>query len=142
MRDSYRDGWQSGRKAGFLIGILFLLYLFSAALQDGPERPELPPEPGPFQHCIDGDTCYWRDMPPVRLIGIDAPELDEEMYALDARNALQAQIEGADSVAIRWKCYGKHGRLIARVLADGRDLSKWMLRHGYAREYTGRECYD
>lgn len=125
-----------------LIGLVAVL-IASAWLQDPPQGVTQDAGLGRFQGCVDGDTCAWSALKaPVRLIRIDAPEIGEEMYAFDARNALVRKIKAADSVTVRIVCRGKHDRLIAAVYADGVDLSTWMLRHGYADRYTGRVCYD
>ncbi|MDT8447513.1 MAG: thermonuclease family protein [bacterium] len=105
-----------------------------------------------FRGCYDGDTCYF-DFPrvrpamfgqdrPVRLLGIDAPEIKgdcpgEIQAAEQARDALVAKLQKARRIVIDTPGLDKYHRILGRVTADGLDLSAWMIRRGLAREYQG-----
>lgn len=108
---------------------LVVLYLISAGLQDAPGQGVQ----DDFQGCRTGDLCYFEGLPPVHIIGIEAPSFeDSEPYALDARNAAQAMIRDAAHVDV--EIFRECRRyVIAEIFIDGRRLNNWMVRHGYAR---------
>ena len=99
----------------------------------------------------DGDTITiasklpFRNSPiykfPVRLIGIDSPEIkgksDAEIaLAKQSRDALNDLIFGK-TVKLRDVSTEKYGRLLANVYVDGLHVNKWMLDNKYAIEYDG-----
>ncbi|MCT7375531.1 thermonuclease family protein [Chelativorans salis] len=89
----------------------------------------------------DGDSL-WLAGEPVRLRGIDAPELSQECsrdgraYPC-GRRARQALAELTDGLAV--SCEGwerdRYGRLLARCAAGGRDLGQAMVELGWAISY-------
>jgi endonuclease YncB( thermonuclease family) len=103
--------------------------------------------------CHDGDTCRFRlsprGTPPasavvesVRLLGIDAPELPgrcetERIAAEAARDFLLARLRAARRIEVAPVGRDAYGRLLARVRADGQDVSEALLAAGLARRYTG-----
>jgi micrococcal nuclease len=112
--------------------------------------PEVPfPDGGsyPFIRVVDGDTITvgWEgDIEYVRLIGIDAPEPNDqgspECYATESTLHLQELLQ-TGVVTLRFDpsqgLRDKYNRLLAYVeLPDGTDVSQVMLENGYAREYT------
>ena len=99
----------------------------------------------------DGDTITiasklpFRNSPiykfPVRLIGIDSPEIKgksdaEIMLAKQSRDALNDLIFGK-TVKLCDVSTEKYGRLLANVYIDGIHVNKWMLDNKYAIEYDG-----
>jgi micrococcal nuclease len=79
---------------------------------------------------------------PVRLYGIDTPELRDKrprVYDL-ARRAKQfsvAQLRGAKRIELRQIRRDKYFRLLAEVWVDGRNLSDLLLKAGLAKPYFG-----
>ncbi len=101
----------------------------------------------PVVSVVDGDTVKVRmggSVESVRLIGIDAPET--------ATSGRPAQCFGPESsakagellagTAVRLEFdesqgrLDRYGRLLAYVWVDDVHVNEWMLRHGYAREFT------
>lgn len=103
--------------------------------------------------CYDGDTCTVTLSDPflpavfgthisVRLEGIDTPELkgrcpEERTLAVDARAFLRGKISHATRIDLRNPRRDKYFRLLARLVADGEDLSDSLLTASLARPYHG-----
>lgn len=90
---------------------------------------------------IDGDTVAVRGQP-VRIIGMDAPELHGRCPA-EIRLARQAQARLAELLAggatVRRRGRDRYGRALAVVEdAEGRDVAQVMIAEGLARPYDGR----
>ncbi|MBX9915438.1 MAG: thermonuclease family protein [Pseudomonadaceae bacterium] len=79
---------------------------------------------------------------PVRLYGIDTPEMNDKrprVYKL-ARSAKQfsvTQLRGAKRIELRQIRRDKYFRLLAEVWVDGRNLSELLLKAGLAKAYFG-----
>lgn len=104
----------------------------------------------------DGDTffidlpragCYYdvlcRDLP-VRVIGVDAPELrgagcpEEKQMAILARDFLAAQLRGASAIALIQVKRDSRFRIDARVIIDGQhDLAALLISAGLGAPYSG-----
>ena len=89
-------------------------------------------------HVADGDTLYVRtldhDKPqPVRLQGIDAPEICQEGGAA-ARQALQSLLLGHSVTLVRHGL-DAYGRELATVYWQGQDVGRWMVQQGLAWSY-------
>ena len=90
----------------------------------------------------DGDTVTLASGVRVRIIGIDAPEIDyrhldkSEPLALEAREQLRKRL--GKHMKIRLipgrEAEDRYGRLLAHVaFEDGVNLAAWSLRHGWAQ---------
>jgi endonuclease YncB( thermonuclease family) len=81
---------------------------------------------------IDGDTVDLRFAPKhvlrVRLHGIDTPEREQPFYT-QARNFTRVLMFGKD-VEVAGKEVDPYGRLVARILVDGRDASAAIVAAG------------
>jgi micrococcal nuclease len=104
-------------------------------------------------HGYDGDTCtvtlndpflppVLGDHIPVRLAGIDTPELKgdcaaERALAIQARDFLVARLATAVRVDLHAPARDKYFRLNGRLLADGQDLSQALITANLARPYDG-----
>lgn len=96
------------------------------------------------ERVVDGDTVslstFSRDFNfPLRLLGVDAPELSEG--GQESRDWLKARIEG-ENVKIflnRTQRVGKYGRLLGRVLHRGLDVGEEMVHLGLAKPFSARE---
>ena len=89
----------------------------------------------------DGDTLYLKDNRKVRIIGMNTPEVRHhnqtaEAYGAEATEALRELLykhHNQVQLQIGTDAYDRYGRLLAHVfLADGTNVSEWMLTHGFA----------
>ena len=86
---------------------------------------------------IDGDTVETSSGRKVRLIGINAPEI-QDLFGEEARQHLAALIQDrsvdlvSDSLSSDQDIYQ---RLLRYVVLDGTDINKRMLEDGYAFAY-------
>ncbi len=138
-----------------IVTIVLLAALTGCAGMDKKEALRLTTEPAimgvTFHNCYDGDTCnvtiagvlpvFGRRIG-IRLRGIDTPELrgkcdKEKLLALAARDRTRQLIFGAQNVRIDDISRGKYFRLVARIIADGRDVSQVLLEEGHAVVYDG-----
>lgn len=96
------------------------------------------------RHVIDGDTVILASGDRVRLIGIDAPEIDHpeygrlgEPYGKEATDELRRLVEGKD---VRLEAgdepRDKYGRRLAYLfLPDGTFVNRHMVETGYAETF-------
>lgn len=95
----------------------------------------------PSLRVIDGDTIAVRGAP-VRIIGLDAPELHgrcprETALARRARDRLAQLLSGGATITRRGR--DRYGRGLAVVQdAQGRDVAQVLISEGLARAYDGR----
>lgn len=82
----------------------------------------------------DGDTvtCHDNEGHPhrIRLLGIDAPEL-EQAHGRESRAALERKV-GDARVAVVSRGFDRHGRLLATLWIDDRDINREMVEQGHA----------
>jgi micrococcal nuclease len=87
----------------------------------------------------DGDTVTLLDTAGqrvrVRLVGIDAPELDQPM-GRESRAALAAKLAGG-IVRVDGDARDQHGRLLGTLRLADRDLNREMVAEGWAWAFTG-----
>ncbi|MGE5359806.1 MAG: thermonuclease family protein [Bacteroidales bacterium] len=91
---------------------------------------------GVVTHVADGDTLdvtTGQRTVTIRLEGIDAPERGQP-YGGQARNFLRV-LAFSQPVTVRVKQTDRYGRLVARVIVAGRDVSEEMVRAGLAWHY-------
>lgn len=109
---------------------------------------------GPYtvHSVVDGDTINvdtGDTVEPVRLIGIDTPEVDspytdEECYGLEASARATELLDGqqvylkSDSSQDNRDVYD---RLLRYVVLDDTNINQLLIDEGYAFEYTFREAY-
>jgi micrococcal nuclease len=89
-------------------------------------------------HVSDGDSIKCRDGARVRLIGIDAPELDQEPFGKRSRAALERRIPPGSVVALEFdvQARDRYGRYLAYVWLDGRLINEEQVAEGYAATIT------
>lgn len=91
---------------------------------------------------VDGDTLHvdhdGRDVT-VRLEGIDAPERGEPFNAVAREFLSDLALDRRVEVLPRDR--DRHGRLVARVVVEGRDTSEALVAAGLAWHYT-RYAFD
>lgn len=123
--------------AGFLLLVLILGLLPAC----GP-RPAGPPASARVARVIDGDTVVLAGGAHVRLVGIDAPEMERngrpaDFLAHRSRDYLAVLLVGK-TVRLEYdrERYDRYGRLLAYLfLADGNLVNAALLRQGLARVY-------
>lgn len=79
---------------------------------------------------------------PIRIAGIDTPELKSEKLcerrlAMAARNFTHVQLSVAEKIDLRNCKRGKYFRLVCSVLYDGKDIGKQLLNRKLAVRYEG-----
>ena len=109
-----------------------------------------------LRYVIDGDTLILSNNRHVRLIGIDAPELEHrgesaQIYGQEARAALAHLLparRGRIQLLTDGEQTDRYGRLLAHAfLPDGTNVQAWLLRQGYTRRYRAssgtlfKDCY-
>ena len=98
---------------------------------------------GTVTYVADGDTVYVRlsdhaPSVPVRLLGIDAPEICQE-GGQAARQALQALVQDQPVTFSRTQT-DSYGRELATVYWQGQDVARAMVERGMAWSYRfGRD---
>lgn len=92
---------------------------------------------------VDGDTVILGNGQKVRLLGIDAPELEREGQPADflAHKAKLVLTSLAQGQPVRLEYdqlrYDRYGRILAFLfLTDGTNLSRELVRQGLAHVYT------
>lgn len=95
----------------------------------------------------DADTVWvnistgfrqWTLDEPIRLFGINAPELrgEQRPAGLRSRDALRAKLPVGTEIVLETikDKKGKYGRYLGVVWLQGRNVNKWLVRKGYAEE--------
>ena len=87
----------------------------------------------------DGDTvtCIDEAHRPrkIRLVGIDAPELDQP-FGRESRSALAAKL-AAGRVRVEGDARDQHGRLLGTLWVDDRDINRELVADGWAWVFGG-----
>jgi len=120
----------------FVCHVLFSLVLL---LPVAPAMAGATTETAAVRYAVDGDSVTLADDRPVRLIGINAPELGrdgapDQPLAAAARGRLRELVQGK-TVQLRFESESRdrHGRWLAHlVLADGTSAGIAMLKSGLA----------
>lgn len=97
---------------------------------------------------VDGDTvklvCPKRGVETARLMGFDTPEkfspkcLGEMVAAEQATWALRAMLMRAETLQLTHEGEAdRYGRALVRLMVDGEDVARRMIRAGHARQYGG-----
>lgn len=96
---------------------------------------------------VDGDTvtlmCPQYGMQSARLLGFDTPEkyapkcMAEFIAAERASWALRTLIQKADRLVLVRDGTDKYGRALVRLMLDGQDVARQMIRAGHGRTYGG-----
>ena len=87
---------------------------------------------------IDGDTFVTNKGDKVRMIGIDAPEL-QTLQGIESKMYLYNLIKDK-TITLQKDNYShnedKYGRLLRYVYLNGQDVNLLMLKKGYAKQYN------
>ncbi|UXX83987.1 thermonuclease family protein [Roseovarius pelagicus] len=97
-------------------------------------------------YVYDGDTvaleCDGRHEETARLVGLDTPETkdpgcaDELALGTLATERLRTLVAGSD-VKVRRDGYDRYGRVLIRLLVEGQDVARTLIRERLALPYTG-----
>ena len=94
-------------------------------------------------YVIDGDTIDWRGER-VRLVGYDTPETYRAQCAYERAlgDAAMARLRGliappAQVELVLQPGRDRYGRLLGRLLVNGRDVGPLLIGEGLARAYSG-----
>lgn len=95
-----------------------------------------------FRVNIKGYPSIVGERIPIRVLGVDAPELRGkcESEKIKAREAKQFTVEALRSgkvVELRNIQRGKYFRILADVYIDGKSLADDLIKSGHARVYDG-----
>ena len=79
---------------------------------------------------------------PIRVLGVDAPELrgkceSEKVAARKAKQHTVALLRSARVIKLTGMKRGKYFRILSNVLVDGESLAESLISHGLARSYAG-----
>jgi endonuclease YncB( thermonuclease family) len=90
---------------------------------------------------MDGDTIELLDDQRtsyrIRLKGIDAPE-KRQAFGKVSRENLAVMLAGK-VVIVEWQKYDRNGRIVGKILADGRDVCLEQIKAGLAWHYKDFE---
>lgn len=88
---------------------------------------------------IDMGFSIWRLNEPIRLYGIDAPEIrgEERPQGIIVRDWLRARLPVGSQIIIETikDRKGKYGRYLARIYVDEHDIGQEMIHLGLAVPY-------
>lgn len=129
---------------------------FSAFASEVDCQPDFTDDAAVIQSIVDGDTLTLQDGRAIRLIGIDAPEIDHqqpdksEAFAVPAQQLLQRELPEGTAVKL---IYGspqkdRFGRTLVHLFTEqNHSIAQLLLSHGMARQIiygdndTGWRCY-
>jgi endonuclease YncB( thermonuclease family) len=81
---------------------------------------------------VDGDTLVLlisgHDQERIRLAGIDCPER-RQAFGTRAKQALAERVAGKE-VTVEWEKRDRYGRVVGKVVVDGRDVDLALVREG------------
>ena len=99
-----------------------------------------------FHRCYHAHSCFvtipyvppiFGDILMVRLAGIETPEIlgkceKEKKLAADARNFVNTVLENAKEIDLYEVERGEHFNLVARIMANGKNVSDLMVQEKFA----------
>ena len=79
---------------------------------------------------------------PIRVLGVDAPEIrgkckKEKLLARKAKQFTVEKLRNAKVIELRNIKRGKYFRILAQVFVDEKNLGKLLIKAGHARPYDG-----
>jgi len=130
----HRGARMSPLLAIVLIGAIAVLVVPMCSRQDAAGRPAWQVErvhDGDTLTCLDEAGRPWK----IRLLGIDAPE-QGQTHGDAARRALVAKLAGG-RVRVEGTARDQHGRLLATLWIDDRNLNRELVAEGWAWAFGG-----
>jgi micrococcal nuclease len=79
---------------------------------------------------------------PIRVLGVDAPEMRgkceaEKILARQAKQHTVALLRSGKMIELKNTQRGKYFRILANVIIDGMSLADSLIKNGLARRYDG-----
>jgi micrococcal nuclease len=128
-------------KMAFLISLTLTLTLFLLDILKESGHFFVSREVFSVSRVIDGDTVELSNGERVRLLGINAPEL-EEPFGEDAKNFLATLVEGkAVSLETDLREKDEYGRKLAFLFIEGRNVNVEVVRNGMAHTFELNKIY-
>jgi endonuclease YncB( thermonuclease family) len=136
------------KRATRLIWLITLATVFSVCCSRQPERRITPAPPvtapsgsqtltGRVVRVADGDTITVLDannaQHRIRLEGIDAPE-SHQAFGAQSKKSLSEMVFGKD-VTVVYQKTDQYGRLVGKILLDGKDINLEQVKAGLAWHY-------
>ena len=95
-----------------------------------------------FRVNLDGFSPIIGERIPVRLLGVDTPEIkgkceSEKALARQAKQFTVKALRSARTIELRNIQRGKYFRILANVYVDGKNLADALIKAGHARSYDG-----
>lgn len=95
-----------------------------------------------FRVNIEGYPSIAGERIPVRVLGVDAPELrgkceSEKIKAREAKRFTVEALRSGKIVELRNMQRGKYFRILADVYVDGNNLADSLIKSGHVRVYDG-----
>ena len=101
-------------------------------------------ESGTVGHVSDGDTLRLTDGRKIRIVQIDAPELETDCYGQSARRALLRLAAPGTHVTLErdpaLDATDKYRRLLRYIAVDGNDIGLALVAEGAAEPYFFRNA--
>ncbi len=129
-----------------LIWLIALASVFSVCCSRRPERKTAPAQTPPsgsqtltgrVVRVADGDTITVLDSNDtqhrIRLEGIDAPE-SHQAFGAQSKKSLSEMVFGKD-VTVVYQKTDQYGRLVGKILLDGKDINLEQVKAGMAWHY-------
>lgn len=116
---------KKGLVAATLVGTAILA---GAGLMNVNRRPIITTET--VVEVVDGDTFFIENRQPIRLKGLDAPEL-ENCLGKESKKALEQLILNKQ-VLLKEPIVDPYKRIIALVYIDGKSVNEYMIKNGFA----------
>jgi micrococcal nuclease len=98
-------------------------------------------------YVIDGDTVVLDNHERVRLLGINAPEINSkyhrgEFFGKESQKYLKQRLEGKEvTLKMGAETRDKYGRLLAYIyLPDGTFINEELVKMGYAETFRSKPC--
>ena len=95
-----------------------------------------------FRVNISGYPPIIGERMPIRVLGVDAPEIrgkceSEKIKAREAKQFTVQALRSAKTIELRNMQRGRYFRILANVYVDGKNLADGLIKSGHARPYDG-----
>jgi endonuclease YncB( thermonuclease family) len=109
-------------------------FLGATVPDSAPAAPVPPTQPCVVTKITDGDTIACEGLGNVRLIGVDAPEKDQEPFGTAATAGLASLVALGSTIQLEKDAVERdsRGRLLAYLWSEGRQINWLLVRQGWA----------
>ena len=128
------------KSGGIIIGVLIVIVVLAQVFLAGLRFEKLE-----YKRVVDGDTFWVNNLRDgsewkVRLWGVNAPDT-KECYFKEANGILERELSGKKITYERYG-YDGYGRILARVMVEGKELEEILVATGAAKVYDAIEIHD